>query len=85
MNVVGDLGVIELDMIAQEIDRYGEGTPSHLVAGYGSNLDSAMVEDFVACCLEDRPSPISAEDGVAAARIALAGYRSAEAGTVVSI
>jgi predicted dehydrogenase len=85
MNVVGEQGVIELNMFGQEIDRYADGKVTHTLAGYGSNLDSALVDDFVRCCIEDEPSPISAFDGVQAARVAIAGYRSAAAGQPVSI
>lgn len=77
MKVVGDKGVIELDMFGQEIDRYSEGKTTHSVAGYGSNADAAMVDAFVRACVDRTPPPVSAFDGVQAARVAIAGYRSA--------
>lgn len=85
MNVVGEEGVIELNMFGQEIDRYSDEQVTHTLAGYGSNVDKGLVDDFIRCCLSDAEPPISAEDGVAAARVALAAYRSAAAGEVVSI
>jgi predicted dehydrogenase len=85
MNVVGEQGVIELNMFGQEIDVYSDGTVTHTLAGYGSNLDSALVDDFVRCCLEDTSSPISVHDGIQAARVAMAGYRSAELGQPVTL
>src|SRR5579862_2238303 len=56
MNVVGEQGVIEVNMFGQEIDKYAGGDVTHTLGGFGSDLDSALVEDFVRCCLENKPS-----------------------------
>jgi predicted dehydrogenase len=85
MNVVGELGVIELNMFGQEIDRYADGKVTHTLGGYGSNLDAGLVDDFVRCCLTDREPPITAHDGIQAARVAIAGYQSAATGDVVNL
>ena len=85
MNVVGDSGVIELNMFGQEIDRYNDSKVTHTVGGYGSNLDAAMVDDFVRICIDDRPSPITANDGIQAARVAIGGYQSARSGQPVDL
>lgn len=85
MNVVGEHGVIELDMFGQALDVYSSGETTHRLAGYGSNLDADMVSDFVRCCLDDTAPPITAHDGVQASRVALAGYRSAASGEVVAL
>jgi predicted dehydrogenase len=86
MNVVGEQGVIELNMFGQEIDRYTNDAPvTHTLGGYGSNLDAGLVNDFVQACLRDEPVPISAFDGVQAARIAIAGYQSAATAQPVAL
>ena len=85
MNVVGENGVIEMNMFGQEIDKYADGSVTHALGGYGSNLDAGLVEDFVRSCLENRQPPITAFDGVQAARVAIAGYRSASSGVPVSL
>ena len=85
MNVVGESGVIELNMFGQEIDRYSDGKVTHSVAGYGSDADGGLVNDFVRCCIEGTPPPITAFDGIQAARVAMAGYRSAAAGTPIML
>jgi predicted dehydrogenase len=85
MTVVGDQGVIELNMFGQEIDRYADGKVTHNLAGYGSNPDAALVDDFVRCCIEDKPSPVTAYDGIQAARVAMAGYKSAASNCVVAL
>lgn len=84
MNVVGDRGVVELDMFGQEVHRYASGGVTHTVAGYGSDLDAAMVDEFVRACVEDRPPRVTLHDGAQAARVALAGYRSLDAGEPVA-
>ncbi|HEY0866688.1 MAG TPA: Gfo/Idh/MocA family oxidoreductase [Fimbriimonas sp.] len=78
LNVVGDEGVIELDMFGQEVQHYRTGQPTHVVAGYGSNMDALLVDDFVRCCLGEREVAVSMEDGIQASRIFMAGYRSVE-------
>jgi predicted dehydrogenase len=85
MNVVGDTGVIELDMFGQEVHHYHEGPVTHSVVPFGSNMDAGMVDEFVRACLEGREPVVTGFDGVQAARVALAGYRSLEAGQPVSL
>ena len=85
MNVVGEKGVIELNMFSQAFDIYSDETPSHRVGGYGSDLDGALIADFVRSIQEDRPAPISLDDGWKAVQVALAGYESAKTGQPVSL
>jgi predicted dehydrogenase len=81
MNVVGDAGVIEMDMFAQAFDVH---TDRHWLAGYGSGLDELLIADFIKAIAENK-SPISMEDGFAASRVAIAGYESAESGQPIAI
>ncbi|MCB8932185.1 MAG: Gfo/Idh/MocA family oxidoreductase [Fimbriimonadaceae bacterium] len=76
MNVVGDGGVIELNLFGQALDVFDDAAMAHRLHGYGSDLDSGLVADFVRCVEEDSPPPITAHDGLQAARVALAGYAS---------
>jgi predicted dehydrogenase len=85
MNVVGSKGVIELSLFSQTLDVYKEGTPSHNLAGFGSDLDAALVADFVACVKDNAPPPITKEEGWAATQVALAGYESARSGKAVDL
>lgn len=85
MNAVFEEAVIELDLFAQSIDVFRNETMRHTLAGYGSDLDRLLVADFVRCILEDTPPPVTGEDGLAAAKVAFAGYRSAEVGEPVVI
>jgi len=85
MNVVGDKGVIELDMFGQSIQRYANGPVTHLQYGYGTDLDAEMVKEFVLAIQEDREPIVSGFDGMQAARVALAGYESVQTGQPVAM
>ena len=76
MTVVGENGVIEMDMFGQEIHRYSKA--GHTVAGYGSNMDALMTEEFLNAIKENRTAKTSMEDGLKAAEIAMAAYASLE-------
>lgn len=84
MNVVGEAGMIELDMFGTHThvttltDRYS--SPS-----WGSDLDQAMVDEFISACQTNRPALTSGHDGFQAAKVALAGYRSLQAGQPVPV
>ncbi len=85
MNLVGEKGVIELDMFGSGLDHYHPGSTTHSFPGYGANLDYSMVDAFVQACLNDTEVPITAHDGMQAARVALAGYQSAKSGTPIAV
>lgn len=76
MNVVGESGVIELDMFGQQFESY-PAERRYGVAGYGSDLDALMIEDFLRYSRGEIECPITAEDGLRAVQIAWAGYASA--------
>lgn len=78
MNVVGEGGVIEMDMFGQEVQHYHDGAVSHSVAGYGSNMDAILVDDFVRCCLGEREQTVTMEDGLQTSRLFMRGYQSVE-------
>lgn len=80
LNIVCDQGVVELDLFGQQFDFFGSGTATHRTMGYGSNLDLAMVGDFVSSVLDGRPPRVSGADGLEAARIAISGYKSVREG-----
>ena len=75
MTIVGDGGVIEMDMFGQEMEAYSLAGPFG-VRGFGSNLDALMIDEFVSSCLEGRPPLVTGEHGRAALRVAILGYKS---------
>lgn len=85
MNVVGESGVIELDMFNQGFDVYRSGNTTHSVAGYGSDIDAGLVDAFIRCIVDDTEPPISGTDGWRAAKVALAGYESAKTGQPATV
>jgi len=86
MNVIGDLGTIEMNMFGTETQVTTlSGKPVYSSYGWGSGSDDAMVNEFVAAVLEDREPLVTGFDGLQAARVAVAGYKSAETGEVVAV
>lgn len=74
MRVVGDDGVLDLDMFGQGLQHYAED--GHHELGTVPDLDAAMVDEFISAATERRTPRVSAADGIAAARVALRGYAS---------
>jgi predicted dehydrogenase len=72
MNVVGSKGVIELNMFGQSAEVYAS---AHTLSSFGSNLDPALVGEWLASILEDREPSVTLEDGLAASRVAIAAYQ----------
>jgi predicted dehydrogenase len=85
MNVVGEDGVIELDMFGQEVQHYHPGDTTHTVAGYGSNMDALLVDDFIRCCLGERKVTVTLRDGLQASRMFMAGYQSVRDGQPAAV
>ncbi len=75
LNVVGEKGVIEVDIFGQQIQVYSLGAQTHKVADYGSDMGQLLVDDFVGCILENRPSPIPLEDGIGSSRVVIEAYK----------
>lgn len=76
MTVVGESGVIEMEMFGQQLDQYRNADMRHAVAGWGSDLDNLLVAEFVASIQEGRVPAVSGEDGLAATRVAMMAYAS---------
>ena len=85
MKIVGEKGVIELDLFLQAVDWYSDSSGAHSQVGYGSDLDQMVVNEFARAVTERREPKISMQDGLAAAKLALAGYESAKTGQPVSV
>lgn len=83
LNVVGEKGVIEVDVFAQQIQVYSAGETTHRVADYGSDMGQLLVDDFVDCVLNDKPSPIPLEDGLASSRVVIEAYKHVNAPSTV--
>jgi predicted dehydrogenase len=85
MNVVGEKGVVEMDMFGQAMQVYSDREPNHAEAGYGSNIDAGLVADFFSAVRGEKPVPITGRDGLQAVKVALAGYESQKTGQPVRV
>lgn len=78
MEIVGTGGVIAIDMFNQAITHYSEQSGKGNLAGWGSNLDAGLVNDFLARARgEETTTLASGYDGLKALEVALGAYRSA--------
>jgi predicted dehydrogenase len=85
MELVGEQGIVNVDGFRQNLTTYG-GLEQHTRWSYwGSDMNQAMVEEFVAAIRESRQPAVTGYDGYKALEIALAVYASAEAGQPVRL
>ncbi|HEY0605609.1 MAG TPA: Gfo/Idh/MocA family oxidoreductase [Herpetosiphonaceae bacterium] len=77
MEVTGTGGAANLDVFAQNVEFFGNARGRTEWRGWGDNLDRLLLEDWLRSIRENAPPPISGWDGLRAAELALAAYRSA--------
>lgn len=82
---VGEGGTLTLDMFSQNLVLYSDKTGGVTWVPWGSNVDLLMMQAFVNALLEGKPVPVSGEDGLAAAKVAFAAYRSSKERQPVSV
>ncbi len=81
MQVIGSEGILSLDLFAQDMAHYGPPGAGMHREPWGSSLDRAMLEDFLALARgQEAPALATGEDGLRALEVALSAYRSAAAG-----
>ncbi len=80
LSVVGERGTLSMDMFAQNLVLYSHNSPHSSWAPWGDNIDLLMVSAFVDAISNNKAVPITGEDGMKAANVGLAAYKSFEAG-----
>jgi UDP-N-acetylglucosamine 3-dehydrogenase len=79
LEVVTDRGTLSMDMFSQNLvlysDKNGGSVSWH---NWGGNMDNGLVGAFAHAISKGEPVPITGEDGLRAAEVALAAYQSAE-------
>ena len=85
LEIVGELGFLEMDMTAQMVQVYSDRDQAVSWANWGSDANLALVRDFVAVLKGERQPPITGEDGLWALQVALAAYQSAREGQPVDL
>jgi predicted dehydrogenase len=85
MEIVGTEGSISVDGFAQAIELYNDASGKGQLLHWGDGMDDYLVKSFVDALLRGEPVPISGEDGLRSAEVALAGYESAKLGQPVKL
>ncbi len=86
MEIVGESGVIEIDMFSQAVGHYSEATGGYKEAGWGSNIDAGLIDDFLRLTRgESAPAIATGEDGLRAAEVAFAAYESLRTRRAVAV
>lgn len=76
MDIIGTKGVISIDYFAQVNEVYSIKKNHAEWSYWGDNKDELLIKDFVRCIQDNRPVPITGEDGMNAAAVSLAAYES---------
>ncbi len=85
MEMVGERGIVNVDGFRQNLTTYGRPEQHTAWSYWGSDMNQAMVEEFVAAIRESRQPSVTGDDGYKALEVALAVYASAESGQPVSL
>jgi predicted dehydrogenase len=85
LDVITERGTLSMDMFAQNLVLYSDRTDSVSWHHWGGNMDDGLVAAFAKAIAEGTPVPITGEDGLRAAEVALAAYRSAETQQAVTL
>jgi len=85
LEVITDRGTLSMDMFSQNLVLYSDLTNTVSWHNWGGNMDDGLVGAFARAVVEGSPAPITGEDGLRAAEVALAAYRSAELKSAVSL
>ncbi|HUC91486.1 MAG TPA: Gfo/Idh/MocA family oxidoreductase [Paenibacillus sp.] len=85
LEIIGTKGVATIDAFAQKNEIYSDLHGKGQWAYWGDNMDTGLIDGFIAALKEGREVPITGTDGYRSARIALAAYESARTGAPVVI
>ncbi|MDU0199652.1 Gfo/Idh/MocA family protein [Paenibacillus sp. MAH-36] len=83
MEIVGTQGVITVDGFAQKNDLFSNAAGKGQYTFWGDNMDAFMIRDFVKALRQGEQVPVTGEDGLKAAQVALAAYESVKLGQPV--
>ncbi len=83
--LVTERGAVLVDGFKQNLTVYSHDVRRPLWAYWGSDMNQAMIDDFVASIQDDRAPQVSGEDGLRAVEIVAAAYESAQTGQVVRL
>ncbi len=78
LEAVTELGTVSMDMFSQNLTLYSDKTGRVSWHNWGGSMDYGLIGAFAGAVAKNEPAPVSGEDGLRAAEVALAAYRSAE-------
>ncbi|AYG03922.1 Gfo/Idh/MocA family protein [Gryllotalpicola protaetiae] len=76
IRVIAEQGIAELAPFAARIDGFGDAENAPLWLPYGTDLDAAMLDEFLNAVAEGRAPTPSGVDGLRALEVVLAAYES---------
>lgn len=85
MEITGTKGVIAIDAFAQKNDVYSDERMKTQWSYWGDNMDEYLVKGFVHAIKHGETVPITGEDGLNSASVALAAYTSIREGAPVPV
>ncbi len=78
IDLITEKGTLTMDMFSQNLVLYSDISNSVSWQNWGGNIDDGLVGAFANAILGERQVPITGEDGLRAAEVALAAYKSVE-------
>ncbi len=84
-DLIGEKGVVNVDAFRQNLTAYSNAPEHPAWLAWMSDPDRAMIAEFMAAIREQRTPAVTGFDGYKAMEVALAAYRSAEAGQPVRL
>lgn len=85
IEIVGERGVVQLEVYNQRLELYSNMAKRAQWVLWGSNIALGQIRDFTEMIATGREPSSSGRDGLAALEVALAAYRSSEAGQPVQL
>ena len=78
IDLITEKGTLTMDMFSQNLVLYSDISNSVSWQNWGGNIDDGLVGAFASAILGEKQVPITGEDGLRAAEVALAAYKSVE-------
>ncbi|MFD0710848.1 Gfo/Idh/MocA family protein [Paenibacillus sp. GCM10027626] len=85
MEIIGTKGTISVDALGQINELYSEENGKAIWSYWGDDMDAYMIRDFVHALLNDKQVPVTGEDGLKSAQVAIAAYASLKTGQPVAL
>ncbi len=83
--MVTERGAVVVDAFRQNLTVYSHATQRSNWSFWGSDMNAAMISEFIAAIRENRPPRVTGLDGLRAVEAVAAAYQSAQTGQPVSL